>query len=160
MNLGPGLHGPGQIEKVLGCLQGFRVGFNEKLRAEISLQNILNMFTFYSGTLFENAVIQPPLDLEKDRAVFIVKTKTQFEAVLGSVNGSPVEPQVIGIQIKTMDDVGVVGFTHGELVELKITAHIRPNTFCYSFSNKVFQLKALLLHFIFSHIVFSFRSKF
>jgi hypothetical protein len=118
------------------------------------------MFTFDSGTLFENAVIQPPFDLEKDRTVLIIKTKTQFEAILGPVNGSPVEPQIIGIQVKTMDGVGVVGFAYGELIKLKITAHIRPNTLCYSFSNKVFQLKALLLHFIFSHIVFSFRSKF
>src|SRR5439155_14573011 len=98
-------------------------------RGKMPVQQISNRIAAHPAALFEDAVIHPPLYLEKNRCIniVVVKTEPKFETVFIPIDGPPVKLQIVRVEVKAVDWIRVIRLAHPILVQLKIRAHELPD---------------------------------
>ena len=113
-------------------------------------QQISNRIAAHPAALFEDAVIHPPLYLEKNRCIniVVVKTEPKFETVFIPIDGPPVKLQIVRVEVKAVDWIRVIRLAHPILVQLKIRAHELPDLESGFFADDVLLLEARRLQLI------------
>jgi hypothetical protein len=142
------------MREPLDCHQMMRGLGEQKVRfRKTAFKERFDGFVADAAALFKDAVIHPALDLKKDRRLLTgaVIAETEFKPILISINGSPVELEIIRIQIKAMDWIRVVRAPDAELVHSQVAADKVSDVEGGFFRDQVFQLESLLLHSVFAH---------
>src|SRR5882762_6471584 len=119
-------------------------------RRKMPVEQILYCIPAYAPALLQYAVVHPPLDLEKDRSIgiIVVKAEAQFETVFIPVDRLPVKFQVVRVEVKAVDWIGIVRLADAVLVQFQIRADKLANLQGCFFADNVLLLEARCLKLI------------
>ena len=108
---------------------------------------------FHAAALFEDDILHAAFHLKKHRClrVIAVVAKPQFETVFVPVHRSPVDLQLVVVEIQTMHGIGIVRLPDTVLVHVQVTAHEVAHFNGGMLRDQILQLEAGLLHSIPSH---------
>ena len=77
---------------------------------QLATQDIQHRRPLDSTALFQNSVIHPALDLKENGRLGIgvvgVESQPEFEAILVAVDGAPIDPKIVGVEVEVVDRVG------------------------------------------------------
>lgn len=112
---------------------------------QVAGEDVVHGLAPHAAALLEDGVVHPALDLEEDGrlGVVVVEAEAEFEAVFVPVDRVPVNRERLGVEVKAVDGVGVVGLPDAVVVQHRVGADEPRDRQRGVLWDDVFQLPAL-----------------